>query len=282
MLLFPETSSRGVCESIKLCMNVLIPSIYPFTVCTNMLLCCNPGQSIPRVLKKSFTYLFHISPRLIFPCILGIFAGYPQGTLGILSIYEEGGCTKQEAEHALCFCNNTGIAFILGALAVMVGNSGFALRLFTVQLVCAFGFALIFRPKEIAISQEYKENSKEPDMTMLFSSAVRGIYTMAIVCSNVMIFGVISELIKELCLPNTVTSIILSVTELSNAASFICKLKSPLYKAILAFAVVFSGICVHLQIFCCVKGRLSIKKFFFSKLFQGIFAFLIILFCESY
>lgn len=282
LLIFPSAASKGVHASLELCINVLIPSIYPFTVCTNMLLACNLGQSIANIFKKPFTALFHISPELIFPCILGIFAGYPQGTLGILSVYERGGCTKQEAEHALCFCNNTGIAFILGALAAMLGDVKFALKLFAVQLICAFGYALLFRPARMPINRKPPKTDYKSDPTLFFSSAARSIYPMAVVCSNVMIFGVISELLKNLSLPNTAAAIVLSVTELSNAASFICKLHYRLYKPILAFAVVFSGICVHLQIFCCVKGRLSMKKFFFSKLFQGIFAFLIILFCESY
>ncbi len=45
---------------------------------------------------------------------LGFVGGYPVGARTAIALYENGQCSKTEAERLLAFCNNSGPAFILG------------------------------------------------------------------------------------------------------------------------------------------------------------------------
>lgn len=285
LLFNTQTAVRGIADAIKLCTNILIPSIFPFTVATDMLMTCGIGEYLSHFIKRPFERLFHISSGLALPYLIGILSGYPQGSLAILSVYEKGGCTKDEAEHALCFCNNTGVAFIFGAVPAMTGDKTIGIKLFLIQFFISFVFAVMTRPKKIRESGKNCITTNTQTSPSLCRSVVKAVYPMALICSYVLFFGFITHLFTESSLSAALSpelnGAFLSMLELSNASSFIADIESPLKYPLISFATVFSGFCVHLQITGCIDKRLSARKLLFSKLFQGIAAFLIMLFCKS-
>jgi len=286
LILYPTQVIVGIRDSLDLCIKTLVPTIFPFAVVTNMLVGYNCEIWISQFIKKPFEYLFHLNSNLAFAYILGIFSGYPQGAVAILAVYEKGGCTKEEAEHALCFCNNTGIAFLLGAVPVIFNNSRLGIQLFTVQLVSSFIYAVIFRPKGIIKTNILPETEVAQTEPILVSSVMRAIRPTVTVSAFVMLFGALGTLINDLFIHYSLSplfsSILLCFLEITNASGYLSQLESELSLPLMGFAVCFSGICVHLQIAGCLKNKLSMKRFFTAKLFQGICAFLIILIFKIY
>jgi len=283
--LFTEVCADGVKAALELCLFTLLPSLFPFCFATNLLLECDFEKSISRPFSKPFKRLFHLDPNLVFPYIIGMISGYPQGSIAVMNIYKKGGCTRAEAEHALSFCNNTGIGFIIGVCRTLGFSKWDTLCIFSAQFAASLLYALIFRPKNYP--KEIKADKKnEKDIGFnVFSKALTGsLYPMALVCGYVMIFGVISEFAERffafLSFSPAFCAFLFSFLEISNASYRISLLPSPLALPLLSFAVVFSGLCVHLQIYSCVRGVLKTKKLILNKLFQAVFAFLITLFVK--
>ncbi|MBR5516086.1 MAG: hypothetical protein IKU52_07780 [Clostridia bacterium] len=154
------------------------------------------------------------------------------------------------------------------------------------QLFVSVFFAILFRPKKIPPLQPKPILRSGCSPAIIPKAVTDSIYPMATVCSYVIIFGFICEILKRLFYllspSKTVFAVIMTILEITNGIQQTTSLYPLFALPLTAFALSFSGISVHLQIYSCTKGRLSLKKFFFAKLFQGVCAFLIMLFFKIY
>ncbi len=256
-------------SSVTLCLETLIPSLFPFLVANTLLLSCGFEKICGRILRRPFEALFHINSNLACALAVGTLCGYPQGAYTVYGVYKKGGCSKEEAEQALCFCNNTGPSFLLGCVGTMTGSIKRAVLLYIVQLAVSFLYAVITRPKRLIKHPDTKDEYEDITLSVFPRAISASLYPMACICGFVIFFGIIAGFIRQLPLPIPVCGLLLSFTEISNACSYLCALEEPFAIALTAFASAFSGICVHMQIFTVLQGKLSMKKYYISKLIQG-------------
>ncbi|MBS6366394.1 MAG: sporulation protein [Clostridiales bacterium] len=124
LVLYPAEAVEAARSGLELCLNVIIPSLFPFFVLSS--LCVDLGliRHLGRLLEPVMYPLFRVNGSCSAAFALGIIGGYPVGAKTAISLYEKQYCTKAEAERMLSFCNNSGPAFILGVVGAGVFSSG--------------------------------------------------------------------------------------------------------------------------------------------------------------
>lgn len=256
-----------------MCAEILIPSVFPFMVLTNLLISCNFDRIIGHIIKRPFEAVFHLNSNLASAYFLGLIAGFPQGAYAICNIYNKGGCTKDEAEQALCFCNNTGPAFAIAAIGTMYNDIRTGITVYILQICISILYGIITRPRSISQSS-YTPIEKKTDLSVIPHAITSSVIPMLNICAYVVIFSLISALITILPLPVYIKGFVLSLCEISSATAYIARYSLPI--AFTGFALLWSGICVHMQTYSAVMRDFSIKKYCIGKLIQGISVFLIL------
>ena len=139
LLLYPQASMEAARTGLKLCGNVIIPSLFPFFVLSSLVVELGLAGYLGRLLEGLMRPLFGVSGACASAFVLGFIGGYPVGAKTAISLYQNGMCTKTEAERLLAFCNNSGPAFILG----VVGAGVFASSRVGVLLCLAHAMASV-------------------------------------------------------------------------------------------------------------------------------------------
>lgn len=275
---FPEYTGQSVANACMLCLNAVLPSLFPFMIATNLLLTSGIENILAKYVKRPFEALFHLNASLFTPFIIGLITGYPQGAMAICAVYDKGSCTKKEAEHALALCNNTSLGFLCGTVGSLCRNSAFGIKLYLIQITTSIIYAVITRPKDKPTTDTFTPNNNVPTFDKAFSLAVKNsIYPCALICSYIMTFAFILRLIsaclEAVCAPYIVSAVAFSFLELTNACVFLSGSGSELTYAFIGLAVTFAGASIHMQIYSCINGRFCIKKFFFAKLITATVVF---------
>lgn len=152
LMLYPQPSMEAAKSGLALCYNVIIPSLFPFFVLSSLVVELGLAGYLGRLLEGLMRPLFHVSGACASAFALGFIGGYPVGAKTAISLYENGMCTKTEAERLLAFCNNSGPAFILGVVGAGVFASsrvGVLLYLAHAAAPSASAFSSVFtRPAQ--------------------------------------------------------------------------------------------------------------------------------------
>ena len=145
LVLFTRETSQAAADGVALCAQVLIPSLFPFFVVSSLCVQTGLAALAGRAFEKPMRFLFGV-PGVCAPAfVLGLVGGYPVGARTAISLYEQGACTKAEAERLLAFCNNSGPAFILGAVgASMLGGTGAGALLYATHVLASVTVGVLF------------------------------------------------------------------------------------------------------------------------------------------
>lgn len=256
-----------------LCLTVMIPSLYAFTVLSKLMISTNTYKLIGRPFLWISRYILRM-PAEFFPIFLiSQFAGYPIGASLISQMETEGKITPKQAEEMLCFCIAPGPAYI-SAVAVAVapdiaGMSGYIFL--AVAGANLLGVLLTSFTRKIPPRSE--EKAGVTFSASLFTESVRaGAESMAMICGMIIFmaavmgilgklraFGAVSALISRAIKypPEQIYPFVRSFLEISNLTRIFgdVTVTIPMATAMLSFG----GICVHLQIMSVCRGFSPMK-----------------------
>ena len=107
LLLLPKQSVSAAGDGVQLCLNVILPSLFPLFVLST--LCVDSGiiRALGTLMQPLMAPLFRVGGCCAGAFLLGIIGGYPVGARTAISLYESGQCSREEAERLLSFCNNS-------------------------------------------------------------------------------------------------------------------------------------------------------------------------------
>ena len=114
LLLFPSEAAEAARQSVQLCLQTVLPALFPFFVLSSLLVACGGAQVFGRALEPFMRPLFHLSGAGAAALALGLVGGYPVGARTAAELYRGGCLPRKEAERLLAFCSNAGPGFILG------------------------------------------------------------------------------------------------------------------------------------------------------------------------
>ena len=146
LVFYSKETAAAATEGIRLCLDILIPYLFPFFVVSSMAVRCGLASYIGRAFRRPMRALFNVPGSTAPALALGLVSGYPVGAKTAISLYQQGLCTKTEAERLLSFCNNSGPAFILGTVGgAIFNNTAAGILLYVCHVAASLSVGVLFR-----------------------------------------------------------------------------------------------------------------------------------------
>lgn len=279
LILMPATNLESAKNAIALCINSVIPALFPFFVLSNLIIELGVSYDIARVLYPITSKLFGINQGAT-AFIIGLIGGYPVGTKTAINLYEKGLCNKKETERLVSFCSNSGPAFIVGIAGSVIFNSTYiGIILYVIHILSASVLGIILNIiKPLKLSKKISAVvAPEVNILNVFISSIKsGVMTSLNVSAFVIFFGIIIGAI------NTVGPILAGVIELSSGLNYLnlSNFSVEIKLIITSFLMAFSGLSIHGQAISFISSTdISVRKYIFGKIYHSIIAvFITILF----
>lgn len=272
--------SGYVRQGMSLAAGVIIPSVFPFMILSD-LIACTVDFSGMRRMGRTFERVFSISAVALGATVIGVLAGFPIGARMAAELYRSGSLSRRDAEVVVAVASTPSLAFtVSGVGAAMLGSTSQGVMLYLAVILSAVIVGAIVRGDA---SQNIAPSCTVRRFSLLGSldSASRSSFG---IIGAVTAFSVVSGLVRDFIGSEIATAFILPFLELGGAASFIASadIGDGLRVALIGFALGFSGLSVHLQ----VRGVLAdtdigYKRFLLMKLTEGGLTAIIatVLFC---
>lgn len=287
MLISPKAVFNGASEGLLLWFQIILPTLFPFILITNLLLSTDSIHYISGAAGALLSRIFKVSENGSFAMIVGFLCGYPMGAKVTADLITSGYISDDEGKYLLSFCNNTSPVFILNFIVwktlknealmlpsvfILLGTPllmSFLFRRF--YLKGHSGFAVL---KE-AGSKKINWNFKIMDVCIMDSFE-----TITKVGGYIILFSVLLELVRSSPIQIAAVSFLLPSLEVTNGIAILGKAALPLrfqYPAILALTS-FGGFCAAAQTQCMIqKTRLKILPYIIEKLATAVVTSLIAL-----
>ena len=246
-------------------------------------------DALARRLAPAAARLFGVSGAGAAVFLLGLSGGYPLGAASIRALYRDGLLQKDEAEHLLAFCDNSGPAFAVGALGVGVfGSAGWGMLLWGIHAISAAAVGILFRRR----TRGGEAPIKPPRRTLDFGAALGGAVsaagqTILQIGAYVIFFSALIASLGALGFPDTLAgelalctggplsffrALFTGALELSSGVGAMAGLPlTPGSLALGEFLLSWGGLCVHGQAGAAAEG-LKMRKRLGGKLLQGVFS----------
>lgn len=286
LIFHASSAAQAAVQALSVCARLIVPSLFPFFVVSTLL----NRLAFPQRLAA----LFHKGPGIA-AVLMGLCGGYPLGAAAAADMYKSGVISEDEAETLLLFCNNSGPAFIVGAVGSGVFSSvRCGLILYGVHILSAFIICLFFGRE--AISGRAKLSASPLPLSEALPEAVKSSVSAVLnVCGFVTAFSVLSAL---LALPHFAAflasrtgfdpaflqSFFCGVLELGSGISSMSGLAPTAENlALAAFLLGFGGLSVHCQTLAVIKGaNLKGVLHFSGRLLSGSLAAVIMYFIARF
>lgn len=266
IFIFNTESKEGAIRGLLLCGNVIIPSLFPFTVCVLMLLRSGFSNIFIKI-KKPINKVFGINNAEFTALFLSFIGGYPIGAKMLNEIHLQGKTTKARAEIILPFCVNAGPAFIVLAVGDGILNSKtLGYILLTSHILASILLALASaRNLKIDLKTDNSVRKQIPFNENFVSSVTDSAATILNICSFTILFSVISSILSKGNI-----KFFFYFTYLLEITMAVSSTKNLLF---ISFLLGFGGISVWLQVFCCCKGfNVNFKRFALFRVLHGVFS----------
>ena len=260
-------------NAVDLCLNTVIPSLFPFFVCSGLLLALGFSALCSRWLSPLMRPLFNLPGSGALTFALGILSGYPIGAATSTELYLSGQCTKTEAERMLSFCNNSGPLFVIGVVGCgYLKNSALGTILYVSNLISAMLVGVVFRfYKASSPSIPRLPSAATADKKTAFFSLGQiidnSVFSILKVCGFIIFFAVFTATLGD-------NPILYSFIEITGGIKALSLYKNPLIYPTISFFLAFSGFSVMCQVWAITSPHgLSLVPYVLGKLLQGIFSF---------
>ncbi len=292
LVIFPEEATKSARNALTVCINSVIPSLFPFFVVSRL------------ITELRYTDFFgHILNRVVYPLfgieaastafVLGITGGYPIGASSCISLYKSNLCSKKDAEHLLAFCNNSGPAFIIGAVGTGIYSSAkFGALLFLIHVLAAITVGILFRFFSPVKHQKQKETPHKTDTKLPFHSVFTGAVAGALssclsISAYIVLFSVFVSILNLFnilpllsLLPAklfgvdaaVISSLLSGILEVTVGTYSLASCNNLRLSFILtAFLLGWGGLSVHCQTLGILDvSGISASKYFPGKLLHGV------------
>ena len=296
LMLYPQPAMEAARSGLRLCYNVIIPSLFPFFVLSSLVVELGLAGYLGRLLEGLMRPLFRVGGACASAVALGFVGGYPVGAKTAIGLYESGQCTRTEAERLLAFCNNSGPAFILGVVGTGVfASSRVGVLLYLAHAAASCCVGLLFRfyrsgPERRGTAARPQPQFRAPRLTAAFTGSIKNAFLSTLnICAFVVFFTVVIQLLIRSGLlpalagllgtllapfgltPEWAQRLLTGALELSTGVTTLMgdgSLSGRLVAA--AFMLGWAGISVHCQVLSFLGGSgLSAGTYLAGKLLHG-------------
>jgi sporulation integral membrane protein YlbJ len=289
----PQYSISGAKKGLLLCAEILIPSFFPFLAIAGFLI----ESGLPRVIGKIFDpltqLLFKLPGSTASAFVVGILSGYPVGAKFVSGLYKKGMLTKSEAERSLCFCVNSGAAFIIGSVgAGILHNISAGILIFIAHILASLliAFGTRFMPKKTHSNDKQIFTNQNKTISQKFVNGVIDAgYSMINICAFVILFSSITSILSGFQIiptlsqmlgnvfgpigltQNVFQSLLTGILEVTNGCAIAGVIPNMQTVIIISAILGWSGFCVHCQVVSAISDTdLSAKPYFVARFAHAI------------
>lgn len=261
LILDAKNALAGASTGIRLCLNSVIPSLFPFFV-LSALLTASLGELRPKLLTPlcRLAGIPDGGEGLLAVALLG---GYPVGADNVARLYRSGQLQKEEAQRLLMFCSNAGPAFLFGVVAAQFSSLRTVWGLWGILCLSSLTVALL--------TKGTARGEIRPEGTPLTVQAAlaQSISVMARVCGWVVLFRILWECLLRRLFPDPQLQCIAGgLLELTAGCCSLDSITDEGLRFVIAAGLLsFGGVCVCLQT-AAVTGTLGIAAYLRGKLLQ--------------
>jgi hypothetical protein len=267
-------AAEQVRRALLLCVQTVIPSIFPCTVISGIFVALGGGKLIGDLAKAPVRALFGISGAGASVLLLGWFCGFPVGALTGAELVRRGELSRNELSRLMLFANIPSPAFVISAVGEsMLGDKSAGIMLYltllAVSLITGIIQKFVFKSNpEKAPKYSASLPPENPIVSSLCSSGI----SMLNLCSNIVFFSVITEITLSLFSFSSplFPALLHGIFELSGGCAAASALGSEMALPLCAFILGWSGFGVHFQIISACGHQKDLPAYFFVKLLHGL------------
>lgn len=267
-------------RAVIMCYEYIIPSLFPFFVCSGILIHSGFSDILANSCGKIMRPLFNVPESGAAAFVLGIISGFPTGAIYVSELYKASNLSKSEAERLLAFSNNSGPLFVIGTVGISVfASPKYGVAMYLIHIISAVLVGIIFKSygKNRHTSPKTRINTLNiPKSTAISRALTQAAQNIITVCFSIIFFSAVScALLDRIPLPPLADAVISSLAEFSGG---ILKISALPYSAaaklvLTSFAVGFSGLCVHIQVMSVTANAgLSLLPYILGKCLHGVIA----------
>jgi hypothetical protein len=275
-------TSIAVRDALKICATMLIPSLFPLTVASEIMTSTGAIEKLTHSLSAPVSKLLGVSKNATVPYFLGLLGGYTSSCKSAVLLYQSGKISRGDCESIIALSNIPSMAFLTGFIGVGIlksSTSGWILWIISVFSTVILGIINKFFCKDDIQFYNQTEGAHKQIKgfsKILVDAIAHSASAMLIICACVVFFSVLISVLKlymrENLLPVQLKEIVLGTLEITKGVVGCGNIENYFHRTLAcAFLVGWSGLCVHFQVIAlCEDAELSFKKYFTFKALQGL------------
>ncbi|WP_251387156.1 transporter [Mediterraneibacter agrestimuris] len=287
MLICPKAVFTGASEGLLLWFQIILPTLFPFLLVTNLLLATGSIRYISSAFGGILSRIFKVSQNGSFAVLTGFLCGYPMGAKTAADLTVSGYISREEGQYLLSFCNNTSPVFILNFLVwKTLQDERLMLPTLCILMLSPVIVSFFTRKKYLKHKHSFSASSGASACQMsvsrqsfhfreIDSSIMNSFETLIKVGGYIMLFSVILTLFQSLPFNLPGLSYVLPFLEVTNGIVMLAVSPLPVtlsYPLILGLTA-FGGLCSVAQTQCMVqKAGLPILPYIKEKLAAALTA----------
>lgn len=293
----PGMSIMSAKEGLNIWVNLLLPSLLPFLIISNLLISLGFIDIFGKLLEPLMKPLFNVSGIGIFPFSISMMSGYPVGAKLTSNLRQNNLITKIEGDRLISFSSTSGPLFLLGTVLIgMLNYPELSPLILIPHYLGAITIGLIFRfyrknDKSNNDKKVYKPTKKDNSIGSIISTCIKdSMDSMLLIGGFVIIYSVIIDVLLESYFFNTILSSISKITfldlevlkgitagiiELTNGCNIISSLNIKFINKLLIinFLIGWGGFSIHSQALSFISNTdINSKIYLVSKFFHGVLA----------
>ena len=243
-----SAASKGALNGLKIASSVIIPALFPFTVCSVFFQKSGGLLWISGKLNRVTNLFFNLTGTEFSVILISLLGGYPIGAKITDELFLSGLIEKSVAQRLLRFCVNPSPAFFISVVGMNIFNSfEVGVILFVSNTISCIILNCIFtRKKNIKDLPEYSTAEK----SAISDAFVKSVYCAAEITINIsawiVLFSAIAGIIKNAFSSYGLYSLICPFLEISFGINEINKIALPTH--FYSFLLSFGGVSTLCQV----------------------------------
>ena len=265
-IVFSVRAKAQALEGMKLCLNVIVPTLLPILILTNTIIKSSSRVFLETVFSP-LARLLRLPKCACCALILGLIGGYPTGAILSNELFNLHLIDNQTAKRLLrcSFCG--GVAFIITAVGTIHLNSTkTGIIIYTINVLSSIIICVadgIIHPNTNKSTQECSIGSQS-FCNALINSIECSTKSVAVMCGCIVFFSAICGLVS-------IPPFAMPLIEITNG---IFKFNGSIPLPYLCFFLSFGGLCIHLQILNVIKSTgIGYIDFFVHRVVGGLISY---------
>jgi sporulation integral membrane protein YlbJ len=285
ILILPKASMKAAERGLLLWFNVIIPTLFPFILLSNLIINSNIINYINYIFTGIMAKLFKLPGVAGYAFITGLLSGYPVGAKITADLLDKNAINQTQAQYMLTFCNNASPMFIMGFIATgLLDNSRIGIfmlvTIYTANLLTAFIYRVIYERNLPPINNSTpKSNVNKSINFSLFDDCIMNAISLIVkIGGYIIFFSIILNCFYLIPIKDSIIkNFLFSLIELSNGSKILVNCNSSIQVTfvLLCTLISFGSFSVHAQTASVLADtKLNINKYILSKTINAVITFI--------